>query len=127
MQITEGKKLQSRDISRKFSQNSISPKQELSLSSTFLKESYNNLGHLGGSPRAGPASSLRKLPKAVSKKLSSMYKDGNSATLLSKYYSVSHPHCAEIFSFCLWGRFNVFAFKVKIANSGLFSMPNKDI
>lgn len=39
----EEKKIQSRVISRKLSHNSVSPNQELSLSSKFRKESYNNL------------------------------------------------------------------------------------
>lgn len=100
------KKIQSRVISRKFSHNSISQKKELSLSSKFLKESYNNLGWkeftLYQPPTTGPVSSLMKLLKAVSKKVSSMYKDGSSPTLLGKYSRVLHPHCAEIFSSIYW-------------------------
>lgn len=116
------KKLENRAIRRQLSDNSISPKQELYLSSKFFKGSYNNLGWKEFRPsrwssksRASSLShsSLMKLLKAVSKKVSSMYKDGNSPTLLDKYCSVSHPHCAEIFSFRLSGRFSISVLKVK--------------
>lgn len=132
MQITEEKKkIQNRVIRRKLSQNSISPKQELSLSSKFLKESYDNLGWKEFRPSKWSSKSRASFQfNEVAQgcvQASFMYKDGNSATLPGKYSSVLHPHCAEIFSFYLWGRFNISVFKVKIANSGLFSMPDKDI
>lgn len=114
------KKIQSRAVNRQLSDNSISPKQELSLSREFLKGPYNDLCWKEFRPPRWSSKSRASFQfnevaqvASVSKKVSSMCKNGNSPTLLDKYCSVSDPHCAEIFYFYLSGRFNISVLKVK--------------